>query len=267
MSCFIDGWTWGWRLPLPLLCSLCYYRNRCPCLPPFIIRPTAYRHHPNKQLYTHTDTQHKLNQDGRGILGSFIAWKFCWACGSLNVCAPEYIFASRLATSCRFWNVSNVIFLLVPLFIHPVPLFNLLRNQPLIYSVNVGKPNEYMVKMKRTNENQIHQINVHDHETSSLGWSCTGIMHGIPLRSTKHILLAEESFWGPLGKECKVRQHLKIPHKLRHFVVIWTHISVVCPYLPRLCQFERTCPCPCGLCEGSVSAEPLQRSSPSVLPS
>lgn len=45
--------------------------------------------------YTHTDTQHKLNKDGRGILGSFIAWKFCWACGSLNVCAPEYIFAPR----------------------------------------------------------------------------------------------------------------------------------------------------------------------------
>lgn len=89
MSCFIDGWTSGWRLPLPLLCSPCYYRNRCPCLPPFITLPHC--NHPH-QTNTHTDThrhthficmEHKLRRIGR-ILGSFVAHKICWACGSLN---------------------------------------------------------------------------------------------------------------------------------------------------------------------------------------
>lgn len=116
MSCFIDGWTSGWRLPLPLplLCSPCYYRNRCPCLPPFIIplppqQTTTHKH-------THTCMQHKQKWDEGGILGSSIAWKFCWACESLGVCASVYTSAPRQATVCRFRKVSNVICLMPPVF-------------------------------------------------------------------------------------------------------------------------------------------------------
>lgn len=92
MSCFIDGWTSGWRLPLPLLCSPCYYRNRCPCLPPFITLPhCSHPHQTRAHTHTHGYTQtHTLYMHGAktqmkvGISVSSPAQKICWACGSLN---------------------------------------------------------------------------------------------------------------------------------------------------------------------------------------
>ena len=89
MSCFIDGWTSGWRLPLPLLCSPCYYRNRCPCLPPFITLPHCnLPHQTTTHTHTHTHTprmySRSINSDERGLLGSFLAQKICSTCGSLN---------------------------------------------------------------------------------------------------------------------------------------------------------------------------------------
>lgn len=58
--------------------------------PPPPQQTTAHAHthtHRNTHIYSkYTCTQHKLKWDGGGILGSSIAWKFCWACESLSVC-------------------------------------------------------------------------------------------------------------------------------------------------------------------------------------